>query len=48
MEIGSRQTWAIWSMAPCNLPPTIIFIIMFSSMCRTSRMRVSVSETLCS
>ena len=39
---------AIWSMAPCNLPPTIIFIIMFSSMCRTSRMRVSVSETLCS
>ena len=39
---------AIWSMAPCSLPPTIIFIIMFSSMCRTSRMRVSVSETLCS
>ena len=37
---------AIWSMAPWSLPPIIIFIIMFSSMCSTSRMRVSVSETL--
>ena len=29
----------------CNLPPIIIFIIMFSSTCSTRRMRVSYSET---
>lgn len=33
----------VWSMA-CSLPPTIIFIIMFSSMCRTSRMRVGLRD----
>ena len=37
---------AIWSMAPWSLPPIIIFIIMFSSMCSTSRMRVSVSPVV--
>ena len=44
--IARAMPSAIWSMAPWSLPPIIIFIIMFSSMCSTSRMRVSVSETL--
>ncbi len=43
--IARARPSAIWSMAPCNLPPIIIFIIMFSSTCSTRRMRVSYSET---